>query len=267
MSVSHLWKLRAEGSPLYSMFISFVGWFFVFIAGVAIPSQPYRDLLVASSFGVAAAADTPPPAVPANATPTTPPATTTPAPAAATPPPRLTGWHLLWMPAVIVVIGLSYTPSNLVLLCSLGAVLGSYAIRSLAEANPSHAQRLPMHVPPLTAMLHGLCVYLGMVGGLIIVQGSVQFDSKDPTMYLRLSAVATLFSVIAGTNRHFIHDVARAFAPFGKKTDEDRPAGGGGGLRLTEGGMREPKREHASTPTSTNGDHVNEPATVGAGAH
>lgn len=230
MSLSNIWKLRAENSPLYHMFMSFVGWFLVFLAGVAIPSQPYRDIVVNSSFGLTE--------VVSPTTTAKPPSAQSPAPAAASDAPspvpapqqaRMSGLGLLLIPLLILVIGISYTPSNLVLLCCFGAMLGSYAIRSLAEANATPHGQAPLkevvHVPPLTAMLHGLCVYLGMVGGLIVVQGQVAFDSKDPNMYLRLSAVATLFSVIAGTNRHFIHDIAVAFTPFSRATGEQEREG------------------------------------------
>src|SRR6185503_8521415 len=159
-----------------------------------------RDLLVNSSFGLTEVA--------APTTPAKPPSAQTPAPAAPSapdakrglawvlgplsvlisppaaakapppvetkpaPPPRLTGFGVLWAPVLVLVIGISYTPSNLVLLCSFGAMLGSYAIRTLAEDTEARRGHAPLkgsvHVPALTAMLHGLCVYLGLVGGLIV---------------------------------------------------------------------------------------------------
>jgi hypothetical protein len=195
--------LRSESHPLYYLAVSIFMWFLIFGAGVAIPSQPYRDLLVNSSFSLAGSQAP----IPGQLT--------------------LTGWNMALIPLVFVVIIISFTPTNLVLMCCSGAMAGAYANQSIFIKHRRIQDIKPddLPVPGITAMLHGLCVYLGIVGGLIVVQGAISFDSKDPNQYMRLAAVATLFSVVAGTNRFFLRDVICAFTPFvggtnGKKGDE-----------------------------------------------
>jgi hypothetical protein len=195
--------LRAESHPLYYLALSIFMWFLLFGAGVAIPSQPYRDLLVNSSYSLAGSQAP----IPGQLT--------------------LTGWNMALAPLVFVVIVISFTPTNLVLLCCTGAMAGAYANQSVfvKSRRMQDIKHDDLPVPGITAMLHGLCVYLGIVGGLIVVQGAISFDSKDPNQYMRLAAVATLFSVVAGTNRNFLRAVICAFTPFvgganGKKGDD-----------------------------------------------
>lgn len=230
MPIGSLYRLRCEGSPLYFLTLALAGWMLVFTAGVSIPSEPFRKLIVNSSFALAPDA----PAVAATPVETSEEATPAAAPAQ---PARLRGWEWFLVPVLLLLILVSYTPTNLIMLCCLGAASGAYAVRSLSylktagdppltpphnngatpNADPTGAS---VAVPGLTAMIHGLCVYLAIVGGLIVVQGQIMFDRAAPDLYLRLSAVATLFSVVAGTNRDFIRDVVTAFSPFGPKRPE-----------------------------------------------
>ncbi|MBX3383463.1 MAG: hypothetical protein KF864_08140 [Phycisphaeraceae bacterium] len=116
-------------------------------------------------------------------------------------------WQLIvCFPFYLAVIILSFTPTNLLMLCVFGSVLGTYGIRLLRPNVTAVA-----HLRSGTAVLHGLCVYLGIAAGLIVVQGELQFDVAEPTLYLRLSATATLLSVAAGANPYFLRNVASLF--------------------------------------------------------
>jgi hypothetical protein len=227
-------ELRRSGSTAYDMGVVFFCWLGVFAMGVSVPSEPFRRMVVSTcyEFGEVATvgpstAPTPPASQPAqneHARAVDPPKP--PPPAVYT----LKGWELLLMPLVLVVIFLSYTPTNLVMLCIFGSMLGSLAFRVAAERCkvPEEVKNRRVNIkghrgagtieaeypPTVTAMVHGLCIFLGIIGGLIVIQGNLKFDSAEPDLYFRVAAAATLFSIAAGTNKNFIRDLTKAFRPF-----------------------------------------------------
>jgi hypothetical protein len=122
--------------------------------------------------------------------------------------------------AYLATVFVSFTPTNVAILCVLGALLGAKAKAketNRASATKSEARK-PVETVALPA-LNGLCVFLALLTGQIVVQGELKWDDTAPNMYFRLAATATLFSVIAGTNPNFISDLARYFS-LPKRADE-----------------------------------------------
>ncbi|MGD1915008.1 MAG: hypothetical protein ACFCBV_02305 [Phycisphaerales bacterium] len=263
------------------MLTAFSTWLLVFSLGLAIPSQPLRDIVVVSIFNlrdgeafekyeedarkrklmqesartqgqdneqqveeVQSANDSPgEPAKPSNAE-----ATADPGPAR-----PLRGMTWCWLPVLLVAIALTSTPTNLVLLCVSGALIGASCIRMVQNGLPAtrNASRSgsmdsddgdldsetdsvssddaestdidsDRDVPVITAVVNGLSVYLAIAAGLIVVQGNVVFDTTIPDLYIRLASAATLFSIVAGTNRFFVHDLIRTVSPFGGARSRSR---------------------------------------------
>jgi hypothetical protein len=219
----HNGKGLSKRNSILDMALTFFGWLAVFAAGVTIPSEPYREVVVRTCYTLGESQSLQAP----SSEPTVRAAGSE--EATATPPAKpagnyrpLKGWELVLLPLLIVTIFVAYTPTNLVLLCTFGAMLGAFAFRIASELRlkESNGRRTPASrpdegfPPTVTAMVHGLCVFLGIIGGLIVIQGSLKFDSSAPDLYFRVAAVATLFSIAAGTNKHFIRDVTKAFKPF-----------------------------------------------------
>ncbi|MDX2148107.1 MAG: hypothetical protein SFZ23_11360 [Planctomycetota bacterium] len=244
---------RKDNPDEYHMGLAFLGWFMVFSVGMLVPSQPFRDFVVSVSKAVyqprASAAQPAGTGGPAT-TPATPPegdrASAATASALALPNlPRGMAWHLPLAVGSLVASMVVSTPTNLVLLCVFGAMMGAYALRlhgqqraaqdRAARSGMTAPDPLPIafaspgaSVPAAKAILHGVCVFLGIVGGLIVVQGDLKFDVDAPTLYLRVAGIATLFSVIAGANPNFIRDISRLASPFKSSDDRrDRPDEGG----------------------------------------
>jgi hypothetical protein len=115
--------------------------------------------------------------------------------------------------AYLATVFVSFTPTNVAILCVLGALLGAKAkARENRRARATQIEaRKSVETVALPA-LNGLCVFFALLTGQIVVQGELKWDDTAPNMYFRLAATATLFSVIAGTNPHFISDLARYFS-------------------------------------------------------
>ena len=293
--------VKYDTPPRAKLLVVFICWLAIYLIGLSVPSAPWRNLLVNSSFN---AAVKPPPA-PTRRTTTLP---TNPA-APAIPVPDidkqtsdmvlallrtdvttldadqerryralaksmsqtlleaskseeqtkeaivLKGWQLVfaYIP-LLCLIFLSFSPTNIALLCVTGAMIGANVHRKLfsspqdcckkspasedppatdgpsvaskksekPEASESHRVEGPLIDDGLAAM-HGLCVYLAIYAGLLVIQGNIAFDVEAPDLYLRLSAFATLVSILAGANPQFFLIVRSLFKPFQTEwTEKDR---------------------------------------------
>lgn len=255
----------------YHMWLCFFGWLSLFAVGVSSPSEPFRTVLVSIlldtklAAGVSASAPSYASAGPTASAPGS--GRDTPARPAllsvqsrplpevsrepvfeplpeAKPAPIIgAGWSWPVRVAMIVplvfAVFITFTPTNLLLLCCFGAALGSYAVRLIphcfnpggagptpaaGDAAARDAATEPPGVPAVIAMLHGLIVFAAAVAGLIVVQGEFQWDQTRGDLYLRLAATVTIFSIAAGTNRFFVRDLARAFMPFRGGMGSTQPA-------------------------------------------
>ncbi|MCC6677900.1 MAG: hypothetical protein IT436_12210 [Phycisphaerales bacterium] len=152
---------------------------------------------------------------------------------------------------LVLAVFVTFTPTNLLLLCCFSAALGSYAVRLIPQAfdaaaapatgssksRPAEPPPEPPGVPAVIAMLHGLIVFAAAVAGLIVVQGEFQWDQTRGDLYLRLAATVTIVSIAAGTNRHFVRDLAQAFMPFRAGQNLSGPRGAGPGPGPGGGGV------------------------------
>ncbi|MEQ9617071.1 MAG: hypothetical protein RLN60_03455 [Phycisphaerales bacterium] len=164
----------------------------------------------------------------------------------------LAPWQLaLFWPFLVAVIFLTYTPLNLAILCTSGAMVGSYASRTRLirsdyrsrkdevpieeerhEQQPGSGESVQERSPDAQidtangsasvdeqitslsgcqAAVHGLCVYLALYAGLIVIQGTPEFDTQESGQYERLAAFATLLSVFAGANTEFLQGLRERF--------------------------------------------------------
>ncbi len=240
------------------LIIAFLAWLGVFLVGLSVPSKPFRDLIIASCFNygypptvagtarASSSASDGSSSVPAAKTGST--HDSRKDDTKASPPARVLslGVLVLWLIPILLAILVSFTPTNLLLLCVLGALLGAYAVQLLPgtldtsnepnatrgnEGQRPDSSRRPSLPLATAAVLHGLCVFLGVASGLFIVQGQIKWDEQEPSMYLRLAAVATLFSVVAGSNPNFLRQLAAAFKPFSNHV-KDRGSDGSDGSPL-----------------------------------
>jgi hypothetical protein len=230
-------ELRYQPAKHRLMFTA-IAWLLVFGTGMTIPSKPVRDVIVQSFFAWGYEAPSaqsnaletlgPPAVVPSGSIVIAKPTTTPRSLPMETLVPRL--WYLL--PLVL----LSFTPTNILVLCILGSLLGAYSMQLHLATNTlekraavlltqspsgtpaqSGCSHCPLIIAPRvsapSAILNGLCVFLGVASGVIVVQGEIQWDIESPGLYLRLVAVATLFAVVAGANPDFLRQLASAFRP------------------------------------------------------
>lgn len=215
------------------LLVAFLVWLSVFGVGLSVPSEPFRSILVESCFEFGFPRDSvenqeirqkekekaEKDAQNSNAKQKL--------HAQVMPLSKLAVWFL----PILLAIFVTFTPTNLMLLCVFGSLLGAYAAQLMpggihgtvsAADNElaSDSQRAPFGKSPrgrplaTTAVLNGLCVFLGISSGLIVIQGDIKWDSDVPDLYLRLAAVSTLFSVAAGSNPDFLRHLVAAFKPF-----------------------------------------------------
>lgn len=203
---------------------AFLAWLTVFGTGMAIPSKPFRDLLVSSCFDLS---EKRPPQPVVRATPIAtvianllvPRTTTAGSDTSASPAEKRTlsraEFALLAIPLLVIVL-MTFTPTNLLLLTVFGALLGAYVSqrRSLDAKVANRQDHSSAAVPQdtgqvyaTTAIVSGMCVFLGVAAGFIVIQGEVKWDVDRPDLYLRLSAFATLFAIVSGWNPMFLHDL------------------------------------------------------------
>jgi hypothetical protein len=190
-------------------------WLATFSVGMAVPSSPFRNRLVeyGTSFGPAKAAGE-------NKTTPSSPGFWVVVLGLANPPStkakaiesNLGYWGAL---GCLLVVFISFTPTNTAILCILGSMLGA---KAKADGHLDHPDAETANGGAVSAVgvaspsLNGLCVFLALLAGQIVVQGDLKWDDAAPNMYFRLAATATLFSVMAGTNPHFLSDLARYFS-------------------------------------------------------
>jgi hypothetical protein len=176
--------------------IATAAWIALFTAGLAVPSQPFRDGLLSLAGGAA-----PPGAV------------------------EVAGlWGALRSLGVIAVC---YTPTNLATLCCLASLVGCLA--STATNAPAAAPRadepaIPLR-PAICAITWGFFIYLLMISGMLLAVES-PFASTSPDQYLRLAGTASLLAFVAGWRPELI---ARLVAHVGDsklnaRDDRSRPA-------------------------------------------
>lgn len=159
-------------------------WLGLFTIGLTIPTQPYRDRLMAMDPSKAGA-----PGVSEIA-------------------------------ESLIVVGFAYTPTNLALLCCAAALVG--CLGRLATTNDAEAQaaldeaqngagtKAPCETvaesggtqvsplaPAITAITWGLFIYLIVVSGTVVVTGD-PFKSTSPEQYLRLAGSASLLAFAVG---------------------------------------------------------------------
>lgn len=257
--------------------VAFLAWLAVFGAGMAIPSKPFRDLLVSSCFALSEHPAEPLTPAPAAKTPWTaslaalfaPRAASAPAAEPIQAPPKskpriLEGWTLalLAVPLMVVIL-ITFTPTNLLLLTVFGALLGAYVVQRWDEARRERLSRggmdasavLPQQhkerVYATTAVVCGLCVFLGVAAGFIVIQGEVKWDTDRPDLYLRLAAFATLFAIVSGANPDFMKLIVARFRPFNVPDSNSNEASAGSkpdaGSRATDPGH--PPSSDASVAT------------------
>ena len=143
---------------------------------------------------------------------------------------ELNAWQylLLFIPLSVAVF-VAWTPTNIALICCAGAVLGAAAQRmwiagirkrnaAWRAASPQSVSELDdeVEVPDAAAIVHGLAVFVGILVGVVVVQGSWDMQGGGPEQYLRLAGTATLFSIAAGANPNFMRLIASAFTPFSR---------------------------------------------------
>lgn len=143
-------------------------WIALFTAGLAVPSQPFRDGLLGLAGGT-------PPAGAVEIT---------------------SVWDAL---RALVVIAMCYTPTNLATLCCMAALIGCLA--STATNPPSHtpgADEAPIPLrPAISAITWGFFIYLFMISGMLLAVES-PFASTSPDQYLRLAGTASLLAFVVG---------------------------------------------------------------------
>ena len=144
-------------------------WIGMFTAGIAVPSQPFRDGLLSI------AASAPPPNAYAIAGP---------------------------MDALraLVIIAFCYTPTNLAMLCCLAALVGCLASTATnpppKQAVAGDASAIPLR-PAMSAVTWGFFIYLFMISGMLLAVEN-PFASTSPDQYLRLAGTASLLAFVVG---------------------------------------------------------------------
>jgi hypothetical protein len=157
-------------------------WLGLFTIGLAVPTQPYRDRLMAMDPSKAGA-------------------------------PAISEIF-----SSLIVVGFAYTPTNLALLCCAAALVG--CLGRLATTNDAEARaiidqerngtaktegaadegggtRVSPLAPAITAITWGLFIYLIVVSGTVVVTGD-PFKSTSPEQYLRLAGSASLLAFAVG---------------------------------------------------------------------
>lgn len=172
--------LRTVGAAICATLITGV-WLSLFTMGIAIPSEPYRNRMLAMAS---------PDGVSANA------------------------------PGILeslTVIAFAYTPTNLALLCcaaALAGCLGRMATMRNGETTDepsdqastgqgsagSVAEKKPdssLLAPAMSAVTWGFFVYLVLISGTIVLTGD-PFKNTSPEQYFRLAGSASLFAFAVG---------------------------------------------------------------------
>lgn len=176
-AVSNIGGKRVVGAALGGLLVTAM-WVAMFTVGLAVPSQPFRDGLLA-----VAATETPAGAYPVDGP-----------------------FQAIY---ALVIVAFTYTPTNLVLLCCLASLVGclGYAATTipdeLAKAShhpdagkPDEGPMIPLR-PAISAVTWGFFIYLFLISGTLIASQN-PFSATSPDQYLRLAGTASLLSFVVG---------------------------------------------------------------------
>lgn len=189
-------------------------WIAMFTVGLAVPSQPFRDGLLALAGG-----DAPPGAFRVE-----------------------TAWDAVY---ALVIIAFCYTPTNLAMLCCLAALVGCLAYAATnsggpererieetvlvstdapsvahvakvtevsKESGPVEKSMIPLR-PTISAITWGFFIYLFLISGMMLAV-ETPFSSTSPDQYLRLAGTASLLAFVVGWRpellTHLVSQVGRS---------------------------------------------------------
>lgn len=161
-------------------------WLLIFTLGLAVPSQPFRDRLLA--LGTTAGANL----------------------------------GLFGIVQDVVTVALVYTPTNLMLLCCVSSLVGCLArlatTRAQAEARRAPATAEKPRVaeepiaadlaPAISAVTWGFFIYLVVLSGTIVITGE-PFKATSPESYLRVAGTTSLFAFAVGWRPEILTTLVR----------------------------------------------------------
>lgn len=98
-----------------------------------------------------------------------------------------------------IVILVSYTPTNLAILCAVSGLVGTLGRRATLHHQSGLEPDLDLVNPYLSSLLRGFFVYLVLVSGaLLLIEDP--FANPSPQQYLRLAGFVSLLSFITNYN-------------------------------------------------------------------
>lgn len=100
-----------------------------------------------------------------------------------------------------IMICVSYTVTNVALLCCLASYLGALGRRAKIGGNEEADQPQMIRNVYLCAMLRGFFTYLALLSGVVLV-GDKMFVDTTPGDYIHLAGLASLFSFLIGHDAH-----------------------------------------------------------------
>lgn len=103
--------------------------------------------------------------------------------------------EVLWTSWAFVVALLSFTPSNLALLCCAAGALGATG-RRLKLSGRTNPETLDRSFPFLSAVIRGLVVFLIVISGLLVLLENPIVGTASPGQYVRFGGLLSLTSFV-----------------------------------------------------------------------
>jgi hypothetical protein len=193
----------------------FVGWLFLFAAGILIDTEPYRIAISPEGAAAMAAEETPLPGAGAPAAPEAQ------APAATAPVQPLTSSKPLMISWLVVLM--CYLPLNLAWLCITSSTLGAFGNRVNLSDDEAQRRGRDDSNPYVSALLRGFFVYLFMTSGLLLLDDA-PFSSPGPGQYIRLAGFLSLFSFVTSYQPRLFTNLVASASQRITREDENVPA-------------------------------------------
>jgi len=154
-------------------FIAILCWIVIFLGGILVNSEPYREVI--SNYAFTAVETESVNAVQSDNKPS-------------------------FFVALLVVV-LSYTPSNLVLICMCAGLLGALSRIAKLHIKDKSEEKIPSdNVDPLmSGILRGLFVYLLAISGLLLVN-ETPITSPGRAEYVRLAGLLSILNFLLSYN-------------------------------------------------------------------
>ncbi|SIO25661.1 hypothetical protein SAMN05444166_3281 [Singulisphaera sp. GP187] len=188
---------------------SLVLWTFVFAVGIVFPSEPYRNALNGQGATLS---------------------------------------NAMVLPYLCLFL-LTYTPSNVAILCCISAWLGELGLRTRIDGSTSVG--LFQRGDYIAAIMRGFLAYLAILTGFVVIGSGVNvFVAPTPEGYVRLAAIVSLVGFLSGFNPALFRSFASTIS--GRVITQRSP--NGAATQIVEGASPLPPlviKSEATTPTSS----------------